>query len=231
MCASEISPGLESRPPPIIDASLAVWWIVRNGLSSMSGLSLVRSHATEYILDISICSSSSISGSIPASALASIVLPLPGGHSRRILCPPAAAMRSALFACSCPMICEKSTLVLCNCDSIIVRFTHSGILLSPVSISTISESFSIPITSTSGITDASPVLSTGRNIRFIPSSRASIVAGSAHCIGLTSQSSASSQRKSDVLSISSWNSISFPSIPSAIGRSYRGHFFLSLIHI
>lgn len=219
MCASDISHGFESLHHHIIDASLAVWCIVRNGLSSIRGLSLVRSPATEYILDISICSSSSISGSIPARALASIVFPDHGGHSRRILCPPAAAMRRALLACSCPMICEKSTLVLCNSDSIIVRFAHSGIFCSPVSISTISESFSIPITSTSGITDASCVLSTGRNIRFIPSSRASIVAGSAHCIGLTSQSSASSPRNNDVFTMSSMNSISLPSIPSAIGRS------------
>lgn len=200
--------------------------MVLNGLSNMSGLSLVSSPATEYILDISICSSSSMSGSIPASALASIVLPLPGGHSRRILCPPAADIRRALLACSCPMICEKSMPVLCISDCIIILFDHSGIFSSPVSISTIFERFAIPITSTSGITDASPVLSNGRNIRFIPSSLASIVAGRAHCIGLINQSSASSQRKSEDLSISSLNSSSLPSIQRAIAKSYIGPFFL-----
>ena len=98
--AREISPGLASRPHPMIEASLAVWWIIRNGRSVMSGISFERSPATEYILESSICSSVSIEGRIPASAFASIVFPDPGGHCMRILCPPAAAMRRARFACS-----------------------------------------------------------------------------------------------------------------------------------
>jgi len=43
---------------------------------------------------------SSIFGIIDAKALASIVLPDPGGHSINILCPPDAAISRALFACS-----------------------------------------------------------------------------------------------------------------------------------
>lgn len=109
LCASDISPGFESRQPPIMDASLAVWCIVRNGRFSIRGISLVRSQATEYIFESSIFSSSSISGSIPARAFASILFPLPGGHCMRRLCQPVAAIRRALLACSCPMICEKST--------------------------------------------------------------------------------------------------------------------------
>lgn len=108
LCASDISPGLASRHHPIIEASLAVWWIGLNGRSVIIGTSLDKSHATEYILDNSICSSISISGRIHAIAFASMVLPLHGGHCMSILCPPAAAMRSALFACSCHIISEKS---------------------------------------------------------------------------------------------------------------------------
>lgn len=99
LCASDISPGFESRPPHMIDASLAVWWMMRNGRSVTRGMSFERSPATEYIFESSICSSVSIDGSIPERAFASMVLPLPGGHCMRILCPPAAAMRSARFAC------------------------------------------------------------------------------------------------------------------------------------
>ena len=204
----------------MIDASLAVWWITRNGRSTMSGRSRVRSHATEYIFDNSICSSSSISGSIPAIAFASIVLPDPGGHCMRILCPHAAAISRARFACSCPMISEKSgEYTRASLATGSGRITHGGIGVSPVSISTTSERLAIPMTSISGITDASRVLSTGRNTLFIPSSLASIVAGRAHWIGLTSPSRASSHKKSDSQTISVRKSISLPNIPSAIGRS------------
>ncbi len=112
--ARDISPGFESRHHPMTDASLAVWWMMRNGRSSTSGKFFVKSHATEYIFESSIFSSRFISGSMPASAFPSIVFPDPGGHCMRILCPPAADMRSALFACSCPIICEKSTLWKCD---------------------------------------------------------------------------------------------------------------------
>ena len=81
----------------------------------------------------------------------------------RRLCPPAAAIRRARFACSCQMIWEKSTELLDRCDSITVRFNHSGIFLLPVSISTTSVSEVTHMTSTSGMTDASGALSIGRN--------------------------------------------------------------------
>lgn len=51
------------------------------------------------------------------------------------------------------------------------------------------------------------------------------MAGRAHWIGLMMPSRASSQRKSDDDTIASSKSYSFPSIQSAIGRSYMGHFF------
>jgi hypothetical protein len=64
----------------------------------------VRSHEIEYIFDISIASSKVRSGSIVAKDFARRVFPLPGGPSIKILCPPAAAISRALFACFCPMI-------------------------------------------------------------------------------------------------------------------------------
>lgn len=138
----------------------------------------------------------------------------------RILCPHAAAMRRARLVCSCHITSEKSGEYLFS-----LFFSHSGFLVpggigvSPVRISTTSAKQLIPMTSISGITEASSVLSIGRNIRFIPSSLASIVAGRAQLIGLTIPSSASSHRNNDVCTISLRNSISFQRMPSAIGRS------------
>jgi topoisomerase IA-like protein len=71
----------------------------------------------------------------------------------------------------------------------------------------------------SGITEASRVLSIGKNICFMPSSLASIVAGRAQLIGRMRPSRASSHKNSDDHTISFENSISLPRIPSAIGRS------------
>ena len=82
-----------------------------------------------------------------------------------------------------------------------------------------SASFSTHITSISGITDASRVLSIGKNILCIHSSRASIVAGSAHWIGLIIPSSANSPRNNEDAMMFVSNSISFQSIPRAMGRS------------
>lgn len=137
----------------------------------------------------------------------------------RRLCHPAAAIRRALFACSCPIISEKSVENLGLYGVITVRFTHSGMRIVPERYHTTSLSVSTGITSISGMTDASSVLSRGRNIYFIPSSRASIVAGSAHWIGRMIPSSANSQRKRASRMSFSWNSISFQRIQRAIGRS------------
>ena len=54
-------------------------------------------------------SSRLIGGSNDANHFASIVFQDPGGHSRRILCPPEAAISIDLFACSCPIILSIST--------------------------------------------------------------------------------------------------------------------------
>ena len=129
-------------------------------------------------------------------------------------------MRRARLVCSCHIISEKSgeyffSLFSCHSGFLV----PGGIGASPVSILITSPRQAMPITSISGITEASSVLSIGRNIRFIPSSLARIVAGRAQLIGLTIPSSASSQRNNDVCTISSRNSISFQSMPSAIGRS------------
>lgn len=156
---------------------------------------------------------------MPERAFASMVFPLPGGHCIRILCPPAAAMRSARFACACPWILEKSTVMCVRGTSVISRLGTGERDFSHDNISTASPSLDTLMTSISGMTDASSTFACGRNIRFIPISRASMVAGSAHCILLMAPSSASSPRKRDVESISSSKSHSFPRIPSAIGRS------------
>ncbi len=118
------------------------------------------------------------------------------------------------------MISQKSGEYTCLVVSLgIGRMHHGGIGLSPERILTASDKLAIPITSISGITEASGVLSIGKNIRFIPNSLASIVAGRAPCIGLTIQSRDSSHIKSDSKTISVRKSISLPRIPRAIGRS------------
>ena len=95
----------------------------------------------------------------------------------------------------------------------------SGNTFSHVKNDTASERESIHTMWISGITEASSTLSFGRNIYFIPSSRARMIAGSAPYIGLTLPSSASSPRKRLFCVNDSLNSISFQSIPRAIGRS------------
>lgn len=70
----------------------------RNGLCVTSGLSFERSPEIEYILEISIASSSVRSGRIQDRDFARSVFPEPGGPSIKILCHPAAAISSALFA-------------------------------------------------------------------------------------------------------------------------------------
>ena len=120
----------------------------------------------------------------------------------------------------------KSTFDLWRSIVSMAIFGVGVICISHDSILTASPSVETHIISISGITDASSTFALGRNICFIPISLANIVAGSAHCIVLTFPSSANSPRKRDVLMISVSNSISFPRIPRAIGRSYMGHFFL-----
>ena len=162
--ARDISPGLASRPHPMIEASLAVWWMIRNGRSVIIGISLVSSHATEYIFESSICSSVSIAGRIPARALASIVFPLPGGHCMMMLCPHAADMISALFACSCPWIDEKSIAIVERGRIDISSFGLFSRGFIPVSISITSLSLLTGMTSISGMIEASGTFASGRNM-------------------------------------------------------------------
>ncbi len=105
------------------------------------------------------------------------------------------------------------------CFEIVISF-------SPVRIERASFRLCMPMIETSGMTDASGTFEIGRNIYLYPSSRARIVAGRAPVILRTDPSSASSPRKSAVSVMVASNSYSFPRIPRAIGRSYRGHFFL-----
>jgi len=66
--------------------------------------------AIEYTFDVSSFSSKVISGKIVGNLFASIDLPEPGGPISRQLCPPAAAISSALLAWSCPLTSLKSIL-------------------------------------------------------------------------------------------------------------------------
>jgi hypothetical protein len=64
---------------------LEVWWGLRNGLEIMSGRSRSSRFDTEYILVVSSDSSKPSGGRMPGIALASRVLPLPGGPIIRML--------------------------------------------------------------------------------------------------------------------------------------------------
>jgi len=64
--------------------------------------------ATEWILVVSSASFIVSGGRMLGTLLASMVFPLPGGPTRMILCPPAAATSMALLAVSCPFTSEKS---------------------------------------------------------------------------------------------------------------------------
>ena len=98
LCAKEISPGFGTVPPPAIPATETVWWGERKGRWFTNGFLLSSVPAMEWILVVSIDSSKVISGSIPGSRFASILLPEPGGPTKIILCPPAAATSNAFLA-------------------------------------------------------------------------------------------------------------------------------------
>lgn len=80
-CASEISPGTMGVPPPIIAQLELLWWGVRKGRE----IDLRGSWDSSLILAISNISNGEGADNREGIALASIVLPLPGGPVRRRL--------------------------------------------------------------------------------------------------------------------------------------------------
>ena len=84
-----------------------VWWGARKGLD-VSSLPSVKRPATECSSLASSVSSRVMGGKMEGSRFASMDLPAPGGPTIITLCPPAAAISSARFACSCPRTSEKS---------------------------------------------------------------------------------------------------------------------------
>jgi hypothetical protein len=192
------------------------------------GLFLLSKPATEYIFETSMISEISIFGIIEANALASIVLPDHGGHSIRILCQPEAAIRRALFACSCHITDSKSIpsniLLAPMRSSISIGLIISGLrLLSK--ISTICAKSGTGIIFIPGIRLASSLFSIGMKIFLNHFSLAKITDGRIEVIGRSLPSKANSHKNIDSFRNFELNHISAPNIHIAIERSKLGHFF------
>ena len=128
--------------------------------------------------------------------LASIVFPAPGGPTIRILCPPAAAISMALFACSCPLTSEKS--IEKSRESLKILFMSvmaGGIFLFPFKNSTTSASVFTGIISILFTMAASAAFSSGRIMPDIFFSLPATAMGRAPLTGLTLPSRESSPRK------------------------------------
>jgi hypothetical protein len=163
-----------------------------------------------YNFETSIASSIVKSGKIVAKALLNIVFQLPGGPSITILCPPEAAISSALFACSCQRTYLKSKLLfksnsfLHNDEKSRVSLIFNSIF--PLSISVTSSKLSSGITSIHGTMDASFEFAFGTNILLNHFSFAQIVAGKTDATFLSLQSSDNSKIKTESFkSLSSMN--------------------------
>ena len=107
--ASEISPGVGTVPPPTKPAEEIVWCGERKGRSVSIGVSECSSPVMLWIFVHSSASSKESVGNNEPMRRASIVLPDPGGPAISRLCPPAAAISSARFTCSCPLTSCKSS--------------------------------------------------------------------------------------------------------------------------
>ena len=110
LCAREISPGASCGPPPTSAAAVAVWCGERNGRTPQLADATGRP-STDSIAAVASDSASLIGGMMPGRRRASILLPVPGGPTNNRLCPPAAAISSARFACRCPLTSRKSISV------------------------------------------------------------------------------------------------------------------------
>lgn len=162
------------------------------------------------------------------NALASMVLPLQGGHSMIRLCQPAAAISKALFAFSWPIIYLKSPMFFVCQFGISCREIGAWACKGQFqfNISAISLRDSIAMISIQGMIAASIALGFGTKILLYQSSLAHIVIGRIEETALSFQSSASSQtnRESFINGVLSIHQ-SFWRIHIAIGRSKLGHDF------
>ena len=107
-CARLISPGLGMEPPPISPDDETPAWGLLNGRVQISRSAPRAPAESEWIFVTVIASASVSGGRMPGRRRASIVLPVPGGPTKRTLWPPAAAISSARLAVSCPLTSEKS---------------------------------------------------------------------------------------------------------------------------
>ena len=98
----ELQTLVEITPPPINAISEIVWCGARNVLVASRDCPLRNSPEMLCIFVTSSASSKVMGGNIEGIRFASIVFPLPGGPTIRMLWEPAAATSSARFAYSCP---------------------------------------------------------------------------------------------------------------------------------
>ena len=107
LCALEISPGAAARPPPMSAMALVVWCGAEKGRRVISPPE--TSPETEWMTVVSSASCSVMRGRMPGRQRASMVLPEPAVPMSSRLCPPLAAISSALRAAYCPRTDARST--------------------------------------------------------------------------------------------------------------------------
>jgi hypothetical protein len=216
-CASEISPGRGSLPPPVKATALAVWCGARNGRTPHA--SAEKRAASEAITAEASASSSESGGRMPGRRCASIDLPVPGGPIRSSECAPAAAIASARFAFGCPRTSARSgTPGVSSRGADVGR--SGGIGSRPARCAHTASSVGAGCTMASRTSAASGALAAGStNAR--PARRAESAIGSAPRIGRSAPPSASSPANSYAGSSFAGIWPVAARIPSAIGRSKR----------
>lgn len=202
------------------------WCGLRKGRQRTSPSSRRKSPATEWILEVSIASSSVKGGRMEGTRFESMVFPDPGGPTMITLCAPADAASSARFANCWPLTSQKSASV--SGDSQGVRAAASdGLSASPrfrnshTSLREFPRKSWIPST-----TAASLKLPSGRTIPLYPRRRASIAMGRTPFTGRSAPSSASSPISAQSSRCFSETFSLAASTPAAMGRSYAGPSFL-----
>ena len=212
-CASEISPGRGTEPPPASATALAVWCGLRNGRDPQRRASAPRP-PTEAMAATCRRSSSTSAGSTPGRREASRVLPQPGGPTSNRWCSPAAAISSARRACAWPQTSARSGTGSGGHDSA----SACGSSTRPDSAAHTCSRVRALRTSLFAASAASPPLANGTTIR-LPSRAAASAAGKLPSIARTSPVRPSSPRNSQSRSASSGTWPLAASTPSAIGRS------------
>ena len=132
-------------------------------------------------------------GRIEGSARARIVLPVPGGPVIKRLCPPEAAIVSALLAASCPRMSARSCFVSADLKSISVLGKGSSVLI-PERCSNILVRFSVSKTFKPSIIAASRPLPKGTKISLKPSLLAFLASAKTPFMGRRPPSSESSPK-------------------------------------